>query len=75
MSIQKIEYCLGNLENGSRQVFEALQQKHPDLKQQRWGCLGNCSECFKKPFVLIDEKEIIAADSGEELLQKVLERV
>jgi uncharacterized protein YuzB (UPF0349 family) len=75
LSIQKIEYCLGNLDNGSKLVFETIPQQHPELKQQRWGCLGNCSECYKKPFVLIDEKEIIAADSGEELLKKVLDRL
>lgn len=73
MSAKKVEFCLGNLaENGSQLVFDTLKEQYPQVRLERWGCLANCSECYKKPFVLIDETDLFAADSKEELLEKVL---
>lgn len=71
MTITKLEYCLGNLDNGSKLVFETIRREFPDIPQQRWGCLGNCAECYKKPFVLIDDREIVAGETPDDLLQKV----
>lgn len=71
VTIKKIEYCLGNLDNGSKRVFDMVQNEYPEVKQQRWGCLGNCAECFKRPFVLIDDREFVAAETADELLAKV----
>lgn len=71
MTVKKLEYCLGNLDNGAKLVFETVHREFPDIQQQRWGCLGNCAECFKKPFVLIDDRQILAGENPDDLLQKV----
>lgn len=71
MTVKKLEYCLGNLDNGAKLVFETVRHEFPDIQQQRWGCLGNCAECFKKPFVLIDDRQILAGENPDDLLQKV----
>lgn len=71
MAVKKLEYCLGNLDNGSKLLFETVRREFPEIQQQRWGCLGNCAECFKKPFVLIDDRQILTGENPDDLLQKV----
>ncbi|GAX88802.1 DUF1450 domain-containing protein [Effusibacillus lacus] len=76
MAIKKLEYCLGNLQNnGTHLVYDKIKEEFPQLTQNRWACLGNCSECYKRPFVLIDEKEILSAETPEELLDQVLNKI
>jgi uncharacterized protein YuzB (UPF0349 family) len=76
VSVKKLEYCFSNLQNnGTTLVFDAIKEEFPEINQNRWACLGNCSECFKKSFVLIDDREIVAETDPEELLQKLREKI
>ncbi|WP_018130943.1 DUF1450 domain-containing protein [Effusibacillus pohliae] len=72
MAIRKLEYCFSNLQNnGTGLVFDTIAREFPHIEQRRWACLGNCSECFKKPFVIADDREIVAASTPPELLDKL----
>lgn len=76
MAVKKLEYCYSNLQNnGTNVVVDAIKQEFPEIAQNRWACLGNCSECFKRPFVLIDDREILAAATPEELLEQLRQKI
>lgn len=49
-----------------------MQQLEQDnkLKVIEYGCLGNCGECYLKPFALVDGS-IIAAESLDELDRRI----
>jgi Uncharacterized protein conserved in bacteria len=49
-------------------------EQNDQLKVIEYGCLGNCGECYLKPFALVDGR-IIAADSTEELEQRIRETI
>ncbi|MFC4766868.1 DUF1450 domain-containing protein [Effusibacillus consociatus] len=76
MAIKKLEYCISNIQNnGTSVVYDTIKQEFPEISQNRWACLGNCSECFKKSFVIIDDKEILAESKPEDLLEKLREKM
>ncbi|MGZ4031983.1 MAG: DUF1450 domain-containing protein [Tumebacillaceae bacterium] len=70
-NIKKIDVCIGNLDKGTEWVIDQLKQEFPHLEGQRWGCLGNCGDCYKKPFILGNNRYLIDATSKEELLEKI----
>ncbi|KEO82187.1 DUF1450 domain-containing protein [Tumebacillus flagellatus] len=69
LEIKKIDVCIGNTDKGTDWVLEELKKEHPELKGQRWGCLGNCGNCYKKLFVMANNRHLIEADTKEELLE------
>ncbi|MFD2172036.1 DUF1450 domain-containing protein [Tumebacillus lipolyticus] len=69
--IEKVDVCIGNLDKGTEWVIERLKEEFPDLKGQRWGCLGNCGECYKRPFLLAEDRWLYEAATKEELLEKI----
>lgn len=70
-NIKKIDVCIGNLDKGTDWVIERLKEEFPHLTGRRWGCLGNCSDCFRRPFVLGDDRHLVDAATQEELLEKL----
>jgi uncharacterized protein YuzB (UPF0349 family) len=70
-NIEKIDVCIGNLDKGTDWVIEKLKAEFPNLKGQRWGCLGNCGDCYKRPFVLANDRWLYDAQTKEELLDKL----
>ena len=71
MEIQVIEYCTTNIEQDVLTAIEALRQHYPKAKIQEWGCLGHCHHCFRNPFVYLNEKMIVEANSAAELVELV----
>ena len=70
-AINKIDICIGNYDHGIEEVIEKLKAEFPNLKGQRWGCLGNCGNCYRKPFVMANNRFLVEADTPEELYQKL----
>lgn len=68
-----IEFCASNLSLGSDEVKIKLEQ-NPDFDVIEYGCLGNCGQCFYAPYALVNG-EMIAAETPEELYDKILEAV
>jgi len=50
---------------GTATVMKTLEAR-PDLQVIEYGCLGNCGECYLRPYALVNG-EIVAADSPKEL--------
>ena len=71
VNIQLIEYCFTNMEQGVLEAINELQTLYPQAKIQAWGCLGHCYECFREPFVYVNEQLILAASTPAELIQLV----
>jgi uncharacterized protein YuzB (UPF0349 family) len=71
MTQMKFDFCIGNAENGSETVRSYLIEHHPSIKLSKWGCLGNCADCFKRPFVILNDEKIIEGETADELLQQV----
>jgi uncharacterized protein YuzB (UPF0349 family) len=69
--IKKIDICIGNVDKGVDWVIDELKKDHPDLQGQRWGCLGNCGNCYRRPFVMANNRHLIEAPTKEELLEKL----
>jgi uncharacterized protein YuzB (UPF0349 family) len=60
-----IEFCAGNMHCGTQAVMKTWESR-PDLRVIEYGCLGNCGECYRRPYALVNG-EIVAADSPGEL--------
>ena len=72
---KKIDVCIGNLDNGSEWVIAKLKEEFPNVEGQRWGCLGNCGDCFRKPFIIANNRYLVDAATKEELLEKIREEM
>jgi uncharacterized protein YuzB (UPF0349 family) len=68
-----IEFCVNNLDLGSREAKEALE-KNQEYDVIEYGCLGNCGECFMFPYALVNG-EMVEGENGEELLAKIEEKI
>ncbi len=64
-----VEFCEGNLESHSESVRIKLQADG-DLDIMEYGCLGNCGECYVRPFAYVNGKRI-AAETAEELYLEI----
>ncbi|NIK70197.1 MULTISPECIES: YuzB family protein [unclassified Paenibacillus] len=73
MSKPLIEFCNGNMHHGTESIMKQLEQDER-LKVVEYGCLGNCGECYLKPFALVDGR-IIAAESIEDLDRRIRETI
>lgn len=68
-----IEFCVNNLTPEVDAVKAELEQD-PDIDVMEYSCLGNCTECYVRPYALVDG-EFVAADSGPELLKAIREAI
>lgn len=74
-SVKKLEVCISNLELGTQQVWDEVAKAYPDVRLIRWGCMGYCHRCIRVPYVLLNDTEYVEAESVQELLNKVLDRI
>lgn len=56
-------------------VWDRIGELFPDIRLIRWGCLGYCHRCIHVPYVLLNDTEYIEAQTVEELLEKVIDRI
>ncbi|MHA7965696.1 YuzB family protein [Paenibacillus sp. CAU 1782] len=64
-----IDFCASNMHHGTFTVMEELELDDT-VEVTEYGCLGNCGECYLKPFALVDGA-IVAADSADELREAI----
>jgi uncharacterized protein YuzB (UPF0349 family) len=72
-NFKKIDVCIGNTHSGTDWVIERIKEEYPGVEGKRWGCLGNCGDCFRKPFVIANNRYLVDADTKEALLDKIRE--
>lgn len=68
-----IEFCASNMHHGTDEIMNQLELDD-SFEVIEYGCLGNCGECYLKPYALVDG-EIVAADSVAELQEKIQQAV
>jgi len=62
---------MGNRSFGSETLLARVATTWPDVNTREWGCLGNCHRCYRAPFALLDEFELIEASTQEALWSQV----
>ncbi|MFC7439708.1 DUF1450 domain-containing protein [Laceyella putida] len=67
--IPLVEFCINNLTPDVLEIKNKLEQD-PGIDVLEYGCLGNCGICAQGPYAMVNG-EVITANSGEELLQKI----
>lgn len=67
----QVETCMGNRPCGSETLLARVATTWPDVKTREWGCLANCHRCYRVPFALLDEFELIEAPTQEALWAQV----
>ncbi|MCL6517498.1 DUF1450 domain-containing protein [Alicyclobacillus sp.] len=65
--VRKVEICVSNLPLGTQRVWELIAERYPEVQLRRWACLGLCDLCVRRPFVLVDDREVLQAPSPEAL--------
>lgn len=60
-----VEFCASNMHHGTDDIMDKLELDD-DVEVMEYGCLGNCGECYLRPFALVDGA-IVAADTVQEL--------
>ncbi|SFU97575.1 DUF1450 domain-containing protein [Alicyclobacillus macrosporangiidus] len=73
--VRKIEVCVRNLPLGSQRVWEETAGRFPQVRLRRWACLGLCEICVRRPFVLINDQEVLQAQDAETLWEVVRRRI
>jgi uncharacterized protein YuzB (UPF0349 family) len=68
-----VEFCVNNLELGSKEVKAKLEE-NSEIDVIEYGCLGNCGECFMFPYAFVNG-EMVAGETSEELLQKIEDKI
>jgi len=68
-----VEFCVSNMHHGTDRIKEKLDER-PDVETIEYGCLGNCGQCYYEPYALVDG-EIVAADTADELYEKILKKL
>ena len=66
-----VEFCASNMHHGTQRIME-LFQEDDSVEVIEYGCLGNCGECYLRPYALVDG-EIVGADDVDELLLNIKE--
>lgn len=68
-----IEFCINNMHHGTDTVVERLEND-PGVDVLEVDCLGHCDLCLLQPYAMVDG-EIVAADSVDELFDKIMEAI
>lgn len=64
-----IEFCASNINHGTEALLDKYEADE-NYEAVEYGCLGNCGECYLKPFVLVNG-HIVVADTVEQLEQSI----
>jgi len=65
-----IEYCASNTHHDTDLVMSRFEEDDK-YEVTEYGCLGNCGECYLRPFAMV-EGEIVAVDDVEQLYDAIL---
>ena len=68
-----IEFCTNNMHHGTDEVMRRLEE-NLDYDVIEYGCLSNCGQCFAEPYAIVNG-EIVAAETAEELYEKIIEKI
>lgn len=68
-----IEFCASNMHHGTDEIMNRLEQDD-SYEVIEYGCLGNCGECYLKPYALVDGS-IVAVDEVEELYDAIMKAI
>ncbi|RJX39378.1 DUF1450 domain-containing protein [Paenibacillus pinisoli] len=68
-----IEFCASNMHHGTDEIMNRLEQDD-SYEVIEYGCLGNCGECYLKPYALVDGS-IVAVDEVEELYEAIMKAI
>lgn len=68
-----VEFCASNMHHGTDEVMNRLENED-FCEVMEYGCLGNCGECYLKPYALVDGA-IVAADSIDELYDLIIKAI
>ena len=68
-----IEFCASNMHHGTDRIMKKFEETE-DFEVIEYGCLGNCGECYLKPFALVDGA-IVAVESVELLYDQILKAI
>lgn len=73
MKTHKVEFCAINLGTHSYKV-KSIIEKEPDVEVITFGCLKNCSNCFKQQYAKVNG-EIVTGDTPELLIENIFQRM
>ncbi|RJE88925.1 DUF1450 domain-containing protein [Paenibacillus sp. 1011MAR3C5] len=68
-----IEFCASNMHHGTDEIMNRLEQDD-SYEVIEYGCLGNCGECYLKPYALVDGT-IVAVDDVDELYDAIMKAI
>ncbi|WP_052723788.1 DUF1450 domain-containing protein [Paenibacillus wulumuqiensis] len=69
--MKTIKYCSKNDRVGTKKVYQDIGERFPDIDQQRKSCLSECKTCRRQPFVKIGKKQMLCADSPDQLYEQL----
>lgn len=69
--MKTIKYCSKNDRVGTKKVYQDIGEQFPDIDQQRKSCLSECKTCRRQPFVKIGKKQMLCADSPDQLYEQL----
>ncbi|MDB5083816.1 MAG: hypothetical protein JWN30_702 [Bacilli bacterium] len=75
MIVTKCDFCIGNADNGSDRIRTFLEENYPNIQLRNWSCLGNCSGCIRRPFVIVNDAKILQASTPGELQEQLVKLV
>ena len=64
-----VEFCEGNIETHAESVRKKLEEDG-EVELVEYGCLGNCGECYARPFAYVNGRRL-AASTAEELYREI----
>ncbi|WP_413363970.1 DUF1450 domain-containing protein [Lysinibacillus sp. 3P01SB] len=68
-----VEFCISNLSFGSADAYDELTGRE-DVIIEEAGCTSHCETCDSCLFAIVNS-EIVKADTSEELLQMIEEKM
>jgi len=64
-----IDFCTSNMHHGTEVLLDKYELDDT-YETTEYGCLGNCGECYLRPFALVNGT-IVEAESVAELDEKI----
>jgi uncharacterized protein YuzB (UPF0349 family) len=73
ISMHVVEFCASNRHHGLNEIIEQLENDE-NIEVIEFGCLGNCKQCWMKPFAVMEGKTIFA-DNSQQLLERIYQEI
>lgn len=68
--MKNIRFCENNLDYGSEEVKDRIENELEDFELEVLPCLGNCGECDSTYFAEVDD-DIVSAEDKDELFEMI----